>query len=501
MAGTLKPFQSYGPKQWKGLTTENSLAALALRKQQAVSDMMVRVMAWKYGNVLDTLMSKFATKVLETSDEYTWKLQGPSKRNYPLLEARDGNGTVITDTTSMFGANQAPFYLVFNEDWTWRGATIVGNLNEAYQFVVLDEPRYEGANTIYRVSLSGANTEGIPGERLLAGEKFSFEANYVSDDFNREVGDLNFASHAEMKNEFSTIRSKYKVGGKMMDDKLAVGLPVWGDDGKVKVVNKWMLYVDFLFERQFRDQKNNALAYGVSNRNANGEYMDYDVNGRVIKKSAGLYQQIELGNTMYINKFSLKVLEKALLGLFSGKVDYNNRHVVLMTGDAGAMDFHKAILNETQGWSQFDFNGDALGVMKKVSSPYHQNALSAGYQFTQYRSPMGIVIDLLVDQSYNDPVRNKITMQDGSLAYSHRMDIMDLGPSDQPNIFKVLSKAQPEVRGYQAGPFGNPFTGEVGNTHASYDEDSAVAHKKATIGICVLDPTKTVSIIPNVLRA
>jgi hypothetical protein len=81
------------------------------------------------------------------------------------------------------------------------------------------------------------------------------------------------------------------------------------------------------------------------------------------------------------------------------------------------------------------------------------------------------------------------------------MDIMDLGPSDQPNIFKVLSKAQPEVRGYQAGPFGNPFTGEVGNTHASYDEDSAVAHKKATIGICVLDPTKTVSIIPNVLKA
>lgn len=33
MAGMLKPFQSVGPKRWKGLTTENSLAALALRKQ------------------------------------------------------------------------------------------------------------------------------------------------------------------------------------------------------------------------------------------------------------------------------------------------------------------------------------------------------------------------------------------------------------------------------------------------------------------------------------
>lgn len=365
--------------------------------------------------------------------------------------------------------------------------------------MVIDEPRYEGSNTVYRVYLSGGNIDGIPAERLLAGEKFSFEANYISDDFDREVGDLSFASHAEMKNEFSTIRTKYKVGGKMMDDKIAVALPIVDGNGVVKTVNKWMLYVDFEFERQFRDQKNRVLAYGQSNRNANGEYMDIDVNGRAIKKSAGLYQQLELGNVMYINKFSLKVLERALLGLFTGKVDYSDRHVVLITGDAGAMDFHKAVLNETQGWTPFQ-GFDNTGVVAKTSSPYHQNSLTAGFQFTQYKSPMGIVVDVLVDQSYNDPVRNKITMPDGTLAYSHRMDIMDLGPSNEPNIFKVLSKAQPELRGYQAGPFGNPFTGEVGNTHASYDENSAVAHKRATLGICVLDPTRTVSLIPNVLR-
>ena len=29
----LKPFQSYGPKQFKGIQTENSLAAWALKKQ------------------------------------------------------------------------------------------------------------------------------------------------------------------------------------------------------------------------------------------------------------------------------------------------------------------------------------------------------------------------------------------------------------------------------------------------------------------------------------
>lgn len=460
---------------------------------------MVRIMAWKYGNVLDTLMSKFATKTLDSDAEYTWDLIGPASRNYPLLCARNENGEEITSDSGNIGVNQCPFYLVFAEDCFWRGATIVGNMNEMYPIVVLDEPRFEGGNTVYRVALSGSNPDGIPAERLLSGEKFSFEANFVSDDFSREVGDLQFASHNKMSNTFSTIRTKYKVGGKMMDDKLAVGLPYLDENNKVKVATRWMLYVDFEFERQFRDQKNRALAYGTSNRNANGEWADIDVNGRAIKKSAGLYQQLELGNVMYMNKFSLKVLEKALLGLFQGKVDYSDRHVVLVTGDAGAMDFHKAVLNETQGWTPFH-GFDNAGVVYKTSSPYNTNSLGAGFQYTQYKAPMGLIVDVLVDQSYNDPVRNKITMPDGTLAYSHRMDIMDLGPSSEPNIFKVLSKAQPETRGYQAGPFGNPFTGQIGNNNASYDEDSAVAHKKATIGMCVLDPTRTVSLIPNVLR-
>lgn len=188
------------------------------------------------------------------------------------------------------------------------------------------------------------------------------------------------------------------------------------------------------------------------------------------------------------------------MDLMSGKVDYNNRHVTITTGDGGAMDFHKAILNETQGWTNLTLDNSSVNMIQKVNSPYHQNSLSAGFQFTQWRSPMGIVIDLLVDQSYNDPVRNKIRLDDGSLAYSHRMDIMDLGSGTEQNIFKCTTEAYPEVRGYQAGPFGNPFTGEMGNNHASYDENSAVVHKRAVLGMCVLDPTRVVSIIPDVLR-
>lgn len=45
----------------------------------------------------------------------------------------------------------------------------------------------------------------------------------------------------------------------------------------------------------------------------------------------------------------------------------------------------------------------------------------------------------------------------------------------------------------------NPFTGQMGNPNASHDEDSATIHKMTTTGVCVLDPTRTMSLIPAIL--
>lgn len=66
---------------------------------------------------------------------------------------------------------------------------IVGNLNEIYQFRVLGDARMEGSNAVYRVELAGGNEDGVPAERLLAGELFSIEAAFVEGEMSREVGD------------------------------------------------------------------------------------------------------------------------------------------------------------------------------------------------------------------------------------------------------------------------------------------------------------------------
>lgn len=83
---------------------------------------------------------------------------------------------------------------------------------------------------------------------------------------------------------------------------------------------------------------------------------------------------------------------------------------------------------------------------------------------------------------------------------SYRFDIWDIGTMDQPNIQRCRIQGDNELRSYQWG-LRNPFTGQLGNPNMSYDEDSAVIHKMARLGVCVLDPTRTLSLIPSVLKA
>lgn len=289
----------------------------------------------------------------------------------------------------------------------------------------------------------------------------------------------------------------------MLYEKIAVGIPIVREteDGKVsrETVTMWMHNVEWVFENKWADYKNHVLLYGRSNRNINGEYTNFGKSGNAIKLGAGLYEQMAAANTYYYNTFSLKLLENVFYGLTAGKVPYGERRFTIRTGEYGAAMFHKAVLQEVSGWTQFQLDNASTGVVRKVTNKLHNNALSAGFQFVEYMAPNGLIVTIDVDPSYDDLVRNKIKHPNGGCAMSYRFDVLDMGTSSEPNIFKCSLKNGGEQRGYQWG-FTNPFTGQTDNNFMSYDEDSAVVHAKATLGICVLDPTRTVSLIPSILQ-
>ena len=177
----------------------------------------------------------------------------------------------------------------------------------------------------------------------------------------------------------------------------------------------------------------------------------------------------------------------------------NDRYFLIKTGERGAIQFHKEVLKTVSGWTQFVLDNSSLNVVQKTQSQLHTNALSAGFQFVEYKAPNGVRVKIDVDPYYDDTVRNKIMHPQGGPAFSYRYDIMYIGTMDQPNIFKVGVKGKTEYRGYQWG-LRNPFTGQMNNMNMSFDEDSAVFHRMATLGICVLDPTRTLSLIPAILQ-
>lgn len=189
MAGKLGKFQTVGFQHWKGLTKDNHLGAIFQLAPQKATNLMVQLLAYHRGKTLDTFLNQFPIKQFEDDSDYTWDVIGSSRRNIPLVEARDENGTVVTAESGMIGAGTAPFYLVFNEDWFADGEYIIGNLNEVYQFRVLGDARMEGSNYVYKVEMAGGNVNGVPSERLLQGERFSVEAAFVEKTLSRKVGD------------------------------------------------------------------------------------------------------------------------------------------------------------------------------------------------------------------------------------------------------------------------------------------------------------------------
>ena len=99
------------------LTKENHLGSIFQTAPQKATNLMVQLLAFYRGKTLDTFLNQFPIKEFDDDSDYYWDVIGSSRRNIPLVEARDENGSVVTAASGMVGAGTAPFTLVFGEDW------------------------------------------------------------------------------------------------------------------------------------------------------------------------------------------------------------------------------------------------------------------------------------------------------------------------------------------------------------------------------------------------
>jgi hypothetical protein len=459
-------------------------------------------MEQNHGKNLESYLSKFPTKYFEEDNDIMWKLIGSARKNIPLIEARNLDGAVIGDS-DMAGKNVEPFYLVFGEDWFADGEVLAGEKNEIYPLRILGDPTFEGNYTVYKVDLMGGVVGGMPGEELQAGKRFSSEYNPAEKEGSRKVGDIRHASPISMRNEFSRVRLQHKVFGSMLNKKLMVPIPFRDSAGKDVSVSLWMHHVEYVVEETFLQQKNTLLMYGRSNRSINGEYLNIGKSGNILSMGAGIREQMEYGNVYYYNDFDLKLIEDILFELSTNALGMDERTFILETGQRGAKLFSDAVGRHAGTWMPFvsGMRLDNPALLQKTSSPLHSNAFTGGMQFVEWKFANNITVKISVNPVYDDTVRNKILHPLGGVAESYRFDIFDLGHSGQPNIQIAKVRGEEDYRGYQWGPFRDPFTGRRNNENAYTDADESVVHRYACLGAIVYDPNRCMSLIPAILSA
>ena len=509
MPGRISNNQMVGVTAWRGtVTKENHLYGLFRTNPQMASDVMTVLMSSMHLPTLDTYLSReVPVREYEDDSELFWDIITSSRRNIPLVEARSCDGTVVTanDQTNV-GVGFEPFYLVFPTDWFAIGEVLWGNFNETYPVIVKEAGRAEGTNTVYFVEPFGANgADGIPPERLLAGERFSWAYAPIEDNFSRKVGDVRFSSPISMRGDWMRVRLQHKIGGKEIGKRLAAHIPVSREvNGKMEhtVVDRWMLNVTWKIEETWSEYKNNALDRGVSTRMENGEYSNFGLSGLANRQGSGFREQQAKGNQQYYTKFKIGLIEDGLYGISAGKLDFSKRKFVVRTGERGAILFSREAKKEMSGWMPlYGGTSNVPYITKGPNTDFAKNGVTvADLQVTRWLSANGLEVTIMVDSSKDDMQTNKIMHPLGGTAETYRFDIFYAADEEQPNVQKCVVKGQPEYRGYQWGPFFNPFTGEANNSYASYDEDSAVVHYKATLGLVVYDPTRCISLIPAILQ-
>lgn len=490
-------------KSFTGVTTRNHLGAIWQQAPQMASKITTQLLQESGMKNLDSFLNSLPVKTLDTDDDFVWKLAGSSERNIPLVEAR-WQGSVVTDSTTNVGAGRSTFELVFPERYFTDVHDIVGENPDTYRIKIVDDPREEGTNYVYTCEVFGAEESllGIPGTELLPQKRFSIESALIEDELSIKGAGIQFNTPYIMRNSFSYMRVEHKVSGKMIDVKLK-SAPLWHakivtrdpKTGGLHESSTWMQEVYWQFEQAIAKLKSKTCFFGKTNRDQNGRFLNTGKSNITIKAGSGIREQMEVSNTQFYNAFSLRLLTDMLTELSEGKLDFGERKFIVKTGERGLIQFSEAVTREALGWIALSDNGPS--VVQSTSSKYHPNSFKGGFQFTEWIAPNGVHVVVESDPMYDDKVRNKILHPKGGVAESYRYDIFDIGNTAEPNIQKVMVKGEEELRGYQAG-IRDPFTGRRGGRMERM-EDSATITAMCTIGSMVKDPSRTASLIPNVL--
>jgi len=494
----ITPLQIIDPKYWSGLTRDQHLAWAYGKSPQYIDKTLETVYEVNYGDDnLVSFVNKFPVMEIETDDPYRWRLMGAEERNIPLVKASLTSSGSQVASTDQAGIARGFFYMWFPERYFEVTTHIVGENPETYQVRIVEDPVQDGAYWRYKVqNFTSDDSAFLPYDELAVDTRWKELYGQTEQELSERGNGVHHASHFEMENTLSMIRKNYDVPGNMIGAKNpAMGMQFVGADGKVHT--KWIDKLGWDFYKQFRRDKARLLMYGKSNKMADGSFGHKGESGNTIRSGFGLYEQMESGNLMYFNTFSLDMLSSFAMQLSVGKIKEDKREFVLSTGEWGALEFHKAAKGTASNisWLRSDHNFKQGG--KELDET----------QIGTYTFVNGIKFHVIIDPMKDNPVLHTKRFKEG-LAESYTYDIWDFGTTNgNSNIQRVSLKGNHEVHRYIPGlrdpftPGGEGYTGDNGAAiMTASSKDGYSVYKAAWLGILIRNVKRTGRLRPNVLR-
>lgn len=171
----------------------------------------------------------------------------------------------------------------------------------------------------------------------------------------------------------------------------------------------------------------------------------------------------------YNGALTVAGLKDYLFDIFYSREDETNRAVVAMTGTLGSLLWHDALAAIANGFLTVDTH-----FIEKTASPTLTPHLAYGAQFTRYRGPEGIVIDIMKNPMYDSRVYcGRMHPQYPNIPIdSARFTFLDFGTSGGENNIVMLKQKDTFSHGYKVGtvgPNGPIQGGQVSMLKAGYD--------------------------------
>lgn len=414
----------------------------------------------------------FGTKMIPY-EIYRWKLQGAEKKSAIILENVEDSATP--------GLNNTVFKIKTDLDYFQHPDVLLPMDNE-YPLAIQEGPIPDGNGFIYLVKIQGDNPSvSLPLDLLNPAQELNIGWTSIPSEYNQWFGTQQYPNSFMLESQIGFFAQAIHVTDKALREEGRLGVEFFytDDKGNTKKADRFMPMAESRMWDAFYRSMEAQLTYGKK-QTTQGKDKYW------IKTGPGMREQLKDSWIEYYNgPLTVSGLKDYLFDIFFAREDETNRAVVAMTGTLGSIMWHDALSAIANGFLTVDTH-----FIDKIASPTETPHLAYGAQFTRYRGPEGIVVDLVKNPMYDSrEYCGRMHPQFPNVPIdSARFTFLDLGSSGGENNINMLKQEGTFSHGYTVGtvgPNGPVQGGQVGALKAGYD-----VFAQGSAGLWIKDVTR-----------